>query len=419
MQKKKQQQASGNIPTRSASGTLKYEGFFHRLREAIQEEMKYETSEETDNLADQGLTTCYGDSTNNNPEDITDTEDDDEDDDDDADSIDADEHGFNGDSDEDDSWLEQLWPLRRGIRAKFGNVALTDAEWRCGDRMKPVFYQGLFYLRLCSMLGISIANEPHIFQELNQHHRNGLPVKFQFMEPHLVDFHVKVKHMHLIASCEGKALFMKSASLLDEKIILTDEELKRCQLLLSFAKEKLEFALKSITDSVKTLLNLAKINYLLGLYCEKQESAASGSLGQSQDSQHTSDKQKKYFDASVKHYEQAINILIARERSAKIRQKQPSKDSDHSIRPVLLQQEREEGTQLQCTAMLSLAAVLCEVSLLGLDPNSAEKQLCFTDQAIAHRRRTWGSVWDLIQVFLLLFSFSSLFSALSSLPYIQ
>jgi hypothetical protein len=68
-------------------------------------------------------------------------------------------------------------------------------------------------------------------------------------DPHLLDLAVHVKHMHLVASCEGMTLWLKAAQHIEEKIFLTDEEVKKCELLLIFAREKFEFALRSITGN--------------------------------------------------------------------------------------------------------------------------------------------------------------------------
>lgn len=68
-----------------------------------------------------------------------------------------------------------------------------------------------------------------------------------FIDPHLLNLEVHVKHMHLVASCEGLTLWLKAAQHIEEKIFLTDEEVKKCELLLIFAREKFEFALRSIT----------------------------------------------------------------------------------------------------------------------------------------------------------------------------
>jgi hypothetical protein len=42
-------------------------------------------------------------------------------------------------------------------------------------------------------------------------------------------------------------LWLNAAQHIEEKIFLTDEEVKKCELLLIFAREKFEFALRSIT----------------------------------------------------------------------------------------------------------------------------------------------------------------------------
>jgi hypothetical protein len=46
---------------------------------------------------------------------------------------------------------------------------------------------GLFFYRLCEMLGIVMSNQPMIFQELNiASPTNPLPAKFEFLDPHLL-----------------------------------------------------------------------------------------------------------------------------------------------------------------------------------------------------------------------------------------
>jgi hypothetical protein len=72
-------------------------------------------------------------------------------------------------------------------------------------------------------------------------------------DPHLLDLAVHVKHMHLVASCEGMTLWLKAAQQIEEKIFLIDEEVKKCELLLIFSREKFEFALRSITGRVTHL----------------------------------------------------------------------------------------------------------------------------------------------------------------------
>jgi hypothetical protein len=46
---------------------------------------------------------------------------------------------------------------------------------------------GLFFYRLCEMLGIVMANQPMIFQVLNlASATKPLPTKFEFLDPHLL-----------------------------------------------------------------------------------------------------------------------------------------------------------------------------------------------------------------------------------------
>jgi hypothetical protein len=40
---------------------------------------------------------------------------------------------------------------------------------------------GLFFKRVCDMMGIVMANQPAIFEELNAHSRSGQPNKFEFL----------------------------------------------------------------------------------------------------------------------------------------------------------------------------------------------------------------------------------------------
>src|SRR3989344_3456052 len=56
--------------------------------------------------------------------------------------------------------------------------------------------QGLFFYRLCEMLGIVMSNQPMIFQELNvASATNSLPTKFEFLDPHLLGTHTRT-HTH-------------------------------------------------------------------------------------------------------------------------------------------------------------------------------------------------------------------------------
>ncbi len=61
--------------------------------------------------------------------------------------------------------------------------------WWCGCESVRVsvwlnrcfFLAGLFFKRVCDMMGIVMANQPAIFEELNAHSRAGQPNKFEFL----------------------------------------------------------------------------------------------------------------------------------------------------------------------------------------------------------------------------------------------
>jgi hypothetical protein len=100
--------------------------------------------------------------------------------------------------------------MKCAIRAKFGLKAFSPDEWESTNRNKPMLYQGrlrtthahavcgrqqqlventdrrcvragLFFKRVCDMMGIVMANQPAIFEELNAHSRSGQPNKFEFL----------------------------------------------------------------------------------------------------------------------------------------------------------------------------------------------------------------------------------------------
>jgi len=56
--------------------------------------------------------------------------------------------------------------------------------------------------------------------------------------------------MHIVASSEGMTLWLKAAKRIEEQIFLSNEDVKKCELLLIFAREKFEFALRSITGEI-------------------------------------------------------------------------------------------------------------------------------------------------------------------------
>jgi hypothetical protein len=260
---------------------------------------------------------------------------------------------------------------------------------------------------------------------------------------------VKVKHMHLIASCEGMALFMKSARLIEKKISLTEEERKKCGLLLTFAREKFEFALKSITDSVHTLLHLAKVVYFLACYSSGPPSSLSGkdggamghhhhhqgyagldlaqrtgggSSGESQrkggagDGGKATTNRRSLLDAALKYYEQAINILKKRDTMAALLASKKSKGgskgdlltdnaSGSSIKTVGQRKRSEDNERkdkkqidvnqdLLCKAALEMLTVLCELSVYASAHASASTGGTTVPR---ERRRIWGSAWDLLQ----------------------
>jgi len=58
------------------------------------------------------------------------------------------------------------------------------------------------------MLNIHLS-DPNIFEALNGNPPPPVPAPYQFIYPHLVDIGVKVKHMHLVSSCEGESALQK------------------------------------------------------------------------------------------------------------------------------------------------------------------------------------------------------------------
>ncbi|KAL6079943.1 Clu domain-containing protein [Balamuthia mandrillaris] len=172
--------------------------------------------------------------------------------------------------------LRWLLPLKCCIRAKFGNLAFTKEELRCKDRTRPFLFQGLFFRRLCSMLGITVADVPAIYDALNGSPPAAVPHPYEWLDPHLLDLEAKVKHMHLIAGSEGQALWLKAQKLADKSRSRGDYDLDpttrgKVKRLLNFAKEKLLLALSSIPDSVPTLLLLGKVSHKLVMLCEEEE----------------------------------------------------------------------------------------------------------------------------------------------------
>ena len=59
---------------------------------------------------------------------------------------------------------------------------------------------GLFFKRLCDMLGIVLVDKDWIYDMLNGNPVPAIPSPYEFMDPHLLDLAVKVKHMHLVSS---------------------------------------------------------------------------------------------------------------------------------------------------------------------------------------------------------------------------
>ncbi len=148
------------------------------------------------------------------------------------------------------------------------------------------------------MLGIQLADEPKIYDELNGNPPPVVPQPFKFMDPHLVDMHAKIKPMHLVASSEGYsftlshldlfslahasdsklqilhrftcqtgfALYLKGMKLFEQAMRaeaenFTNEKQRKMDnalTVMQFAKEQLEQALLRIPDSYNTLLCLGK-----------------------------------------------------------------------------------------------------------------------------------------------------------------
>jgi hypothetical protein len=102
----------------------------------------------------------------------------------------------------DSQWfdVETLLPIKLAIRAKFGNDALTEAEWNSSERNLPLLFHGLFFRRLCDMLGIVLSDQPAIFEAINGDPPPPVPMPYEFVEPHLLDLSVKIKTMHIVAS---------------------------------------------------------------------------------------------------------------------------------------------------------------------------------------------------------------------------
>ena len=115
---------------------------------------------------------------------------------------------------------EKFLPMKWAIRAKFGNTALTEQEWLESTRLYPTLFQGsffspppsqnkekltysttgLFFRRLCDMLAIELADKEWLYDKLNGDPVPAIPKPYEFMDPHLVQVGVKVKHTHLVSS---------------------------------------------------------------------------------------------------------------------------------------------------------------------------------------------------------------------------
>jgi hypothetical protein len=206
--------------------------------------------------------------------------------------------------------------------------------------------------------------------------------------------------MHLVTLSEGMALFMKLAHLLKRKISLTKEEHNKCSLLLTFAHEQFKFVLKSITDSVHTLLHLAKVIHYLACYYHspgafdmvlaylgKEHGKA---LTHQLTSSHGADTQRNsggtgrggsantnklnLLNTSLKHYEQAINILKKCDAAAALLAQKSS--GSHIIFAAKMggQHEQEDNEcrnknqididqDLLCIAVPEMVTILCKLSI--------------------------------------------------------
>ncbi|ELR16162.1 uncharacterized protein ACA1_177910 [Acanthamoeba castellanii str. Neff] len=267
--------------------------------------------------------------------------------------------------------------MKCSIRAKFGLKALSPDEWESNNRNKPILYQGLFFKRVCDMMGIVMANQPAIFEELNAHSRAGQPNKFEFLDPHLLDLAVHVKHMHLVASCEGMTLWLKAAQHIEEKIFLTDEEVKKCELLLIFAREKFEFALRSITDSVQTLAHLAKVENFLAVYWKNLNHSQQFSDINVNMSVDAGQMRRSWFELSTRHYEQALNILQKKQQTMNFKQ--------------LRSKQQEQVRSMLFKVMCEMSNAHCEWSI------ALHSDLVTTTPPPNERKKSWERAWDLIQ----------------------
>jgi len=215
----------------------------------------------------------------------------------------------NEDLQEGDPWVEyrklimkdtsihlQVPPLKASLLAKFGSKALTKAEIESKDY--PLILPGLFFRRLCTMLGIVLNNPEEIYRNLDEvlhERRKGGDSTccfggFEFMDPHLIDLGVRRKHMHLVDACHGKALWSRAAKAMKEinqkypeavsnsrdKHDKRRVEIKKLIPLVQLAQERLAVAATRIADDLATLYALASAELWLGTYTGRQYSDKHG-----------------------------------------------------------------------------------------------------------------------------------------------
>lgn len=245
-------------------------------------------------------------------------------------------------------WANILLPIKLCIKAKFGSMAFYGAEWQFSDRRHPYIFQGVFFRRLCSMLGVVLSDQPRIFDVLNGSPVTRVPIPFEFMDPYIADLKVKGKQLQIMYHSEGVGLWLAGRRMEQELAGQQAQSAinKKVAGLFLFAKRKLRSALDCIPDSVNTLLHLGRVDHWLALNWETNTDVCIATL-------------KNAYD----YYTQAINIL-------KIRQTLTKADRNTLIEGTL------EMAQLQCNlSMVSTTAA--------------------TEHHSSERRKTlWRSAWQ-------------------------
>ncbi|KAL6058241.1 Histidine kinase A [Balamuthia mandrillaris] len=150
--------------------------------------------------------------------------------------------------------------------------------------LPPYYFQGLLFKRLCEMIGIVLIEEDTIFETLNG---NPMPSRvpfrdhpYEFLKPHLVELAVRGKHMHMVSSCEGLALWKQCLRIEQDgrnhfrrqKLLLLREELhsnttqerKRFSLTIPILDSS-SSPLHSFSDRRRDSYDGKKVGYFTGL----------------------------------------------------------------------------------------------------------------------------------------------------------